>query len=644
VAETVRCAVPDWSYRTVLQPLLFALPTPFARDLSVGVMGALGRSPIGPAVIDFMGHMRAPASLGRTLMGIPFPTVVGLGGAIDPCGRATAALARFGVGFIEIGPVTLRPLSGRAVIERSAARQSILSADPPDNPGAAALARALSRARRSAVPLLVRLAVAPGSDVAAGSAECVEIMRLLAAYAAGFVTPTSGVDLRRIVEAAHGMESPRPIVAAVPLPQEAAEAFTAAGLAAGVDGLFIDGAFRTADGRCELGRPSREAALAVVSQLRQTSPAGTVIIAGGGLHEPQDALRMLEAGADLLSVDSGLIFSGPGLPKRINEAVLYAREGAVPMSREESAAAPTERSWLWSLLMGLGMLAGSVMALGIAATRVVLPYDEQFVAMSREQLAAVNEHLLAFMTHDRVTLAGTMITIGLLYSSLSWFGIRRGRHWARVTVLFSAFLGFLSFFLFLGFGYFDPFHAFVTAILFQFFLLGVHCRMGRPFGQPAPVLRDDRSWRWMQWGQLALIAESFGFIVAGLTICTVGITHVFVAEDFEFMQTTRVALVAAGPRVIPLVAHDRATFGGMLLVSGVTFLLVALWGFRRGERWLWWTVFAAGLSGYGPAIAVHYVVGYHSLWHLAPAWAGFALFLFAMAASYSHLCARETVP
>jgi dihydroorotate dehydrogenase len=287
------------------------------------------------------------------------------------------------------------------------------------------------------------------------------------------------------------------------------------------------------------------------------------------------------------------------------------------------------------------MLMGSVMALVIAATRVVLPYDEQFAGLSRAQLHAINDRLLAFMAHDRVTLAGTMITIGLLYTALSLFGIRRGMHWARVTVLFSALLGFASFFLFLGFGYFDPFHAFVTAILCQFFALALHCRMAPPHDVVPPSLHDDWCWRWSQWGQLALIAEAAGFIVAGLTVCGVGVTQVFVAEDLEFMRTTRQALVEAGAHVIPLVAHDRATFGGMLLVSGVTFLLTSLWGFRRGMRWLWWTVFAAGLSGYGPALAVHYSVGYHSPWHLAPAWAGLGLFLVAMALSYPYLAGDD---
>ena len=98
--------------------------------------------------------------------------------------------------------------------------------------------------------------------------------------------------------------------------------------------------------------------------------------------------------------------------------------------------------WFWTALMGAGMLIGSLLALAIAATRVVLPYDEAFVGMTRDELAAVNPRLLAFMAHDRVSLAGTMVAIGVLYLGLSLFGVRRGLHWARQSVFLSAFAGF----------------------------------------------------------------------------------------------------------------------------------------------------------------------------------------------------------
>ena len=145
-------------------------------------------------------------------------------------------------------------------------------------------------------------------------------------------------------------------------------------------------------------------------------------------------------------------------------------------------------SWFWTLLMGAGMLFGSILALGIAATRVVLPYDEAYLGMTRDQINQLNPRLLAFMAHDRVSVAGTMIAIGVMYVGLSLHGIRRGLHWAQLAVFVSAFTGFASFFLFLGFDYLDPFHSFVTVALLQLLLLGVHSKLGTHVPNCAPTL------------------------------------------------------------------------------------------------------------------------------------------------------------
>jgi hypothetical protein len=247
------------------------------------------------------------------------------------------------------------------------------------------------------------------------------------------------------------------------------------------------------------------------------------------------------------------------------------------------------------------------------------------------------------MAHDRISLAGTMITIGVLYTGLAAIGLRRGRHWAQVAVSLSAFAGFSSFFLFLGFGYFDPFHAFVTAVLFQFLLLMLHSRLAPPAPIPPPSLHGDRRWRLGLWGQLLHVAQACAFLAAGMTIALIGVTEVFVPEDLEFLETTAEALRSVSPRLVPLIAHDRASFGGMIVASGLGFLGLALWGFRRGERWVWWTLLLAGVPGYACAIGVHYVVGYENLWHLTPAFAGLAVFIAAQALSYPYLAAADPV-
>ncbi|HKR22351.1 MAG TPA: hypothetical protein VJS17_07145, partial [Pyrinomonadaceae bacterium] len=291
--------------------------------------------------------------------------------------------------------------------------------------------------------------------------------------------------------------------------------------------------------------------------------------------------------------------------------------------------------------MGAGMLVGGLMALIIAATRIVLPYDESFLGMTRDALPAVNAHLLHFMAHDRITLAGVMVAIGLLYLALSVFGIRNGLHWARQSVLISAFTGFASFFLFLGFGYLDPFHAFVTLALLQLLLLGVHSGLGVYIPATRPDRRGNSAWELGLWGQLLLVIHGFALLGAGVAISVIGVTHVFVHEDLEFMRTTAGALSSANPRLIPLVAHDRATLGGMLLASGWIFLLPALWGFRRGSSWLWWTLLTSGVIAYTAAIGVHYAVGYLSVKHLLPAFGGLALMLVGLLLSYPFLCKKE---
>jgi hypothetical protein len=445
--------------------------------------------------------------------------------------------------------------------------------------------------------------------------------------------------LRGVIEAANAATPPRPLLLRVTADQDLnmISPLLAAGLKAGIKGVMVDGSIAAQpDGRY-IGLPARVPALAQVRSLRERLGDDLLVIASGGVHEPEHAVELRAAGANLVQVDSGLVYTGPGLPKRINEIFLF------DATRDEASAKPTrwpELTWFWTTWMGAGMLFGSLLALVIAATKVVLPYDEAFVGTSREGLAAVNPRLLAFMAHDRISLAGTMVAIGVMYVGLSVFGIRRGLHWAQKTVLVSAFTGFASFFFFLGFGYLDTFHAFVTGVLFQFLLLGLHSRLDPFLPAVRPDVRGDRAWRWSLWGQLLLIIHGVALLGAGLAISTIGVTHVFVHEDLEFMQTGVEALLAANPRLVPLVAHDRATFGGMLLASGWVLLLPALWGYRRGSRWLWWCFLIAGLAAYAAALGVHFTVGYLSVKHLLPAFAGLALLVIGLILSYPFLCRK----
>ena len=83
------------------------------------------------------------------------------------------------------------------------------------------------------------------------------------------------------------------------------------------------------------------------------------------------------------------------------------------------------------------------------------------------------------------------------------------------------------------------------------------------------------------------------------------------------MGLSAAELRAVNPRLVPLLAHDRAGFGGGVLTLGLTTML-CLWCAPL-SRHLHQAVALGGLASVTAALGVHFVVGYTDAWHLLPA-------------------------
>ncbi|MFG3006450.1 hypothetical protein [Streptomyces calvus] len=425
-----------------------------------------------------------------------------------------------------------------------------------------------------------------------------EAVRAMAPLGAGFVevTPVAAADVPTVREAAAGRS--------IPVVVGACDAETATGLEPYVDG------FTGADDH---------------RLLRVTDPSVTA--AAAALEEPA---------AVLLARPGVLVAAGPGWFARVTEAATPTLPAPGP--RDIGRDPRRWPAWWWALLLGLGMTVAGLCAAAITLGPVLLWYDRAYLGMTPGDLHAVNHHLVHFLQHDRITMAGTMVAIGVLYAGLAAGGIRRGRPWAREALLLSGAIGFPTLFYFLATGFVEPLHTAAAVVLFPMFVAAVRRSPRTPRWRPVPEGPEPERRRALT-GQLLLIVTAVGLFAGGAVISVVGLTGVFVPTDLAFLDTDVQTLRAVSPRLVPFIAHDRAGFGGALMSAAVAILLLSAWGWRRGEAWVFWTLAAAAAAGFLPAVVVHGAIHYTDAVHLAPVWLGIAMTTTGLLLARPYLCA-----
>ncbi|MFF0204056.1 hypothetical protein [Streptomyces sp. NPDC005017] len=445
------------------------------------------------------------------------------------------------------------------------------------------------------VPVAVRLGVSVPPALAH------ETVRAMAPLGAGVVEvgPVTAADAGTVRRAAAGR--------AIPLVVRTADPRARAALAPHVDGFTGDDDPRL---------------------LRVSDPS--VSSAAAALDDPE---------AVVLARPSVLVSAGPGWFARVTEAATPT--GPAPGLKDAGPDPRRWPAWIWGLLVGLGMTVAGLGAAAITLGPVLLWYDRDYLGMSVHDLHAANHHLVHFIQHDRITMAGTMVSIGALYTGLAVGGVRQGWSWAREAYLVSGAIGFPTLFYFLATGFVEPLHTATALVLFPMFVAGVRRAPHTPRWRAVPE-GPERERRRALVGQLLLIVTGSGLFVGGTVISVVGLTGVFVPTDLTFLGTSGQALEAVNDRLVPFVAHDRAGFGGALMSAAVAITLVSLWGWRRGEAWVFWSLAVAAAAGFLPAVVVHGAISYTDFVHLAPVYLGIVLTATGLLLARPYLCARPS--
>ncbi|MFL5330403.1 MAG: hypothetical protein ACJ8C4_15990 [Gemmataceae bacterium] len=274
-------------------------------------------------------------------------------------------------------------------------------------------------------------------------------------------------------------------------------------------------------------------------------------------------------------------------------------------------------------LTGMLLILAGLFALFLGMTKHFLPHDVAYLGMTPQELCAINEcRIVHFMIHDRISFGGVLVALGTLYLWLAAFPLRHGEPWAWWLFALSGGMGFGSFLLYFGYGYLDTWHGVATLGMLPIYLGGMarSYLQVRPVGTVRALMTPGEPLNWrsvLGCGRLLLILAASCIAAGGFTITMVGMTRVFVPQDLTFMNMTVEDLHRVNPRLLPLIAHDRAGFGGGVFYCGVT-LFFCLWCSPL-TRSLWQATLIAGLMGFGTAIFVHFPIGYTDASHLTPA-------------------------
>ncbi|HVT35786.1 MAG TPA: quinone-dependent dihydroorotate dehydrogenase [Nevskiaceae bacterium] len=323
----------------VARNLLFRLDAERAHELTIAAFHHFPRLATAPFAC------RANIQPVR-LMGLEFPSRVGLAAGLDKNGECIEAWFRLGFGFVEIGTVTPRPQPGnpKPRMFRLPEHEALINRLGFNNKGVDHLLAQVAQAKVSGV---LGINIGKNFDTPIERAADDYLACLHKVYAAaGYVTVNISspntknlrdlqdearldallqqlVDARNELRQRHGKHTPLLVKIAPDLVDEQIVQIARLARERGIDGLI---ATNTTVTRPQLeshtiaqqqgglsGAPLRPQATHVMRRLRAELGPDFPLIGVGGIADAAAAAERRAAGADLVQIYTGFIYRGPSL-------------------------------------------------------------------------------------------------------------------------------------------------------------------------------------------------------------------------------------------------------------------------------------------------------------------------------------------
>ena len=330
---------------SLARPLLFSLAPERAHELTLSLLKSAHR----------MGMMRQSiAAKPVTCMGIQFPNPVGLAAGLDKNGAYIDALAGLGFGFIEIGTITPRPQAGNPHprLFRLPEAKAIINRMGFNNDGVDKLIENVKAAKFKGI---LGINIGKNADTPVENAVddyliCLEKVYNYASYVTVNISSPNTKNLRslqsgdaltellqtlrkRQLELAEEHQHYVPLVLKVApdLTAEDIEFIAKQLIQFKIDGLIVTNTTLSREGVENLkhgneagglsGAPVFEKSTACLAAFSKALNGQVPLIGVGGILSGEQAVAKQAAGASLVQIYSGLIYTGPALIKDCVDAL-----------------------------------------------------------------------------------------------------------------------------------------------------------------------------------------------------------------------------------------------------------------------------------------------------------------------------------
>lgn len=339
-------------YERLGRPLLFRLDPETAHHFAIGCLELSSRIPwiwrLIPTPLD--------KDISKDLFGLHFPNPIGLAAGFDKNAVALPAWAGLGFGFAEVGTITSLQQDGnpKPRIFRIPESEALINRLGFNNEGAERIALRLETLKKSGrwpkIPVGVNLGKSKIIPLEAAAEDYSRAFRSLAHLGDYFVLNVSSPNtpglrllqerdaIKELFSAVHREAKGKPLLVKIAPDLEwqqledvldMAESQGLAGVIATnttIDHNAIPVRFRTEGGLS--GLPLQRRAMEVLEFVRRRSKLP--VISAGGIMSAEEALRRLDAGADLLQIYTGFIYRGPGLVREILKKISVKSESLEP--------------------------------------------------------------------------------------------------------------------------------------------------------------------------------------------------------------------------------------------------------------------------------------------------------------------------